>query len=353
MTASVQDAVGTIAPQRVGKRWLLASLAFLALAAVVAILIGPKSLAPTEVLRVLFGHLPFAHPRGAPAFDAAIVWQIRVPRVVLAGIVGGMLALAGAAYQGVFANPLADPYLLGAASGAELGATLAIAYAPAAWAVNAVPVGAFLGAAGAVAAAVLLGRSVRAGRSNTVLILAGVAVGAFLTAVETYVQQQHQAALRLIYSFVLGRLGTAGWPGVRLVLPYVVVSAAVILVHRRHLDVLSVGDEEAASLGVNVTRVRLVLVVAATLGTAAAVAIAGTIAFVGIIVPHTIRLLTGGSYRSILPLSVIVGAGFLIAADLLARTAIAPAELPIGVITALVGAPFFVVLLRRSRSVTS
>jgi iron complex transport system permease protein len=171
-----------------------------------------------------------------------------------------------------------------------------------------------------------------------------------LTAVETYVQQQHQAAIRLIYSFILGRLGTAGWAGLKLVLPYVGVAAVVILLHRRHLDVLSLGDDEAASLGVRVTRVRLLLVAAATLGTAAAVAIAGTIAFVGIIVPHTIRLLTGASYRTILPLSVIVGAGFLVAADLLARTVIAPAELPIGVITALIGAPFFVVLLRRSRA---
>ncbi len=181
MTATVQDAVGTIAPQRVGRRWLLASVAFLALAAAAGVLVGPKSLAPAEVLRVLLVHLPFVHPRGVPAFDASIVWQIRVPRVVLAGLVGGMLALAGAAYQGVFANPLADPYLLGAASGAELGATVAIAYAPAAWAVSAVPMGAFIGAAGAVAAAVLLGRSVRAGRSTTVLILAGVAAGAWAT----------------------------------------------------------------------------------------------------------------------------------------------------------------------------
>jgi iron complex transport system permease protein len=165
------------------------------------------------------------------------------------------------------------------------------------------------------------------------------------------VQQQHQNQIRVVYSFVLGRLGTAGWSGVRLVLLYVAASAVVILLHRRHLDVLSLGDEEAASLGVHVIRVRLVLVAAATLGTAAAVAIAGTIGFVGIIVPHTIRLLTGGSYRSVLPRSVIAGAGFLIAADLVARTAIAPAELPIAVITALVGAPFFVVLLRRSRSV--
>src|SRR5205807_8812786 len=145
---------------------------------------------------------------------------LRLPRVLLAGVVGGVLALAGAAYQGVFANPLADPYLLGAASGAELGATLAIAYAPAALGTNVVPAAAFVGAIAAVGAAVVLGRSVRAGRSTTVLILAGVAIAAFLTAVETYVQQQHQAAIRLIYSFILGRLGTAGWAGLKLVLPY-------------------------------------------------------------------------------------------------------------------------------------
>jgi iron complex transport system permease protein len=264
-----------------------------------------------------------------------------------------MLALAGAAYQGVFANPLADPYLLGAASGAELGATIAIAYAPTVFGPNAVPVIAFVGAVAAVAAAVALGRSVRGGRSTTVLILAGVAIAAFLSAVQTFVQQQHQATIRAVYSFILGRLGTAGWSGVKLVLPYVVVASAVILLHRRHLDVLGLGDDEASSLGVNVPRVRLVLVAAATLGTAAAVAIAGTIAFVGIIVPHTIRLLTGASYRTILPLSVVVGAAFLIFADLIARVAIAPAELPIGVITAFVGAPFFIVLLRRSRAIAS
>jgi iron complex transport system permease protein len=339
--------VAGIARQRVHVRWLFVALVFLFVAMAAGMLFGAKSLPAGDVARALVA--PRSHGAGH-ALDAVIVRSIRLPRVLLAGVVGGMLALAGAAYQGVFANPLADPYLLGAASGAELGATLAIAYAPAALGTNVVPIAAFFGAIAAVAAAVVLGRSVRAGRSTTVLILAGVAIAAFLTAVETYVQQQHQAAIRLIYSFILGRLGTAGWAGLKLVLPYVGVATVVILLHRRHLDVLSLGDDEAASLGVRVTRVRLLLVAAATLGTAAAVAISGTIAFVGIIVPHTIRLLTGASYRTILPLSVIVGAGFLVAADLIARTAIAPAELPIGVITALIGAPFFVVLLRRSRA---
>jgi iron complex transport system permease protein len=338
---------------KLGRGATMGALTFLVASAGAATLIGADSLPADMVMRVLVEHLPLLHARHIAPSDAAIVWQIRLPRVVLAGLVGAMLALAGAAYQGVFANPLADPYLLGAASGAELGATLAIAYAPAAWALNAVPACAFAGAAGAVVAAVLLGRSVGGNRPTTALVLAGVAVGAFLSAVETYVQQQHQAAIRLIYSYVLGRLGTAGWAGVRLVLPYLAVSSAVILLHRRHLDVLSLGDVEAASLGVNVGRTRMLLVAAATLGTAAAVAMAGTIAFVGIVVPHTIRLLTGGSYRTILPLSMITGAGFLILCDLAARTLIAPGELPIGVITAFVGAPFFVVLLRRSHRVTT
>jgi len=341
------EAAARVASHRLRARWLVVALAMLALAMAAGMLFGAKSLPPSDVLRSLVG----SSSHGKQPLDAVIVRSIRLPRVLLAGLVGGVLALAGAAYQGVFANPLADPYLLGAASGAEVGATIAIAYAPAAWSVNSVPVAAFLGSIAAVAAAVVLGRSVRAGRSTTVLILAGVAIAAFLTAVETYVQQQHQAAIRLIYSFILGRLGTAGWSGLKLVLPYALVAAIVILLHRRHLDVLSLGDDEAASLGIRVARVRLILVAAATLATAAAVAIAGTIAFVGIIVPHTIRLITGGSYRTILPLSIIVGAAFLILADLVARTAVAPAELPIGVITALIGAPFFVVLLRRSRVV--
>jgi iron complex transport system permease protein len=174
----------------------------------------------------------------------------------------------------------------------------------------------------------------------------------FLTAVQTFIQQQHSQSLQEVYSWILGRLDTSGWHDVALVSPYVAASAAVILLHRRVLDVLSVGDEEAASLGVDVRRTRLLVVVAATVGTAAAVAISGLIGFVGIIVPHAIRLVFGASYRLILPLSVLVGGGFLVLADVLARTVMAPAELPIGVVTAFFGAPFFAVVLRTSRSFT-
>jgi iron complex transport system permease protein len=176
-----------------------------------------------------------------------------------------------------------------------------------------------------------------------------VTVASFFTAVQTFIQQQHTDTLQEVYSWILGRLPSSGWDDVEILLPYVAVAVAGILLHRRLLDVLSVGDEEAATLGVHVLQVRLAVVVCATVGTAAAVAVSGLIGFVGIIVPHAIRLVAGPSYRLLLPLSVLVGAGFLVLTDVIARTALAPAELPIGVVTAFFGAPFFAIVLRTSR----
>jgi len=226
-----------------------------------------------------------------------------------------------------------------------------VAYLPgrAAWPVDPLPLAAFLGALAGVGGTYVLGRSGTRTRSTATLILAGVAVAAFLTAAQTYVQQRNADTLREVYAWILGTLGTVGWREVSLILPYVAVSGAAIILHRRLLDVMSLGDEEAESLGIRAARVRLVVVAAATLGTAAAVAVSGLIGFVGIIVPHAVRLVLGSSYRLILPLSVIVGAAFLILADFLARTAMAPAEVPIGVITAFFGAPFFLLVLRRAR----
>ncbi|HEV8426223.1 MAG TPA: iron ABC transporter permease [Actinomycetes bacterium] len=330
---------------------LLAACACLAGAALLAVLVGPVRLGTGGVLAELAGRLPLVDvDSGLPERDAAILWQLRLPRVVLGGLVGAMLALAGAAYQGVFRNPLADPYLLGAAAGAGLAATLAIAYGPdtSSWPVDLLPVAAFAGAVAGVAAAYALGRSGGA-RTATTLILSGVAVASFLTAIQTYVQQRQDETLREVYGWILGRLTTAGWSEVVLVVPYALLSAVVILLHRRLIDVLAVGDDEASSLGVRAARVRLVVVAAATLATAAAVAVSGLIGFVGIIVPHTVRLVAGSSYRLLVPLCLIVGAAFLILADLVARTVTAPAELPIGVVTAFFGAPFFALVLRTSR----
>ncbi len=341
-------------PIRLRPSWLAVSLASLTVAVFAGVTVGPADLGVGQILASLADRLPLVNV-GTTLTERqeAILWELRLPRVILGGLVGATLALAGASYQGVFRNPLADPYLLGVAAGAGLGATVAIVYGPetAGWPIDVVPAAAFLGALVGVAAAYALGRSAGTGRTAATLILAGVAVGSFLTAIQTYVQQRETDSLRQVYGWILGRLSTSGWSEVVLIVPYAVAAAVVILLHRRLLDVLRVGEEEADALGVNTGRVRLVVVLAASLATAAAVAVSGLIGFVGIIVPHAIRLTVGSSYRVVLPLSIVCGAAFLILTDLLARTVISPAELPIGVVTAFLGAPFFALVLWTSRRV--
>lgn len=278
-----------------------------------------------------------------------IIWQVRMPRVVLAGVVGAMLSLAGASYQGVFRNPLVDPYLLGAAAGAGLGATIVFTVArdlTARWPVDPAPAMAFVTALAAVAATYLVGAAFGVNRSGVTLVLAGVAMVSLTTAVQTFLLQRNSEVVREVYSWILGRLSTATWADVRMVLPYVVISSVLLLLHRRHLDLLRVGDDEAQSLGAPVHRIRLVVVVAATLGTAAVVAVSGLIGFVGLVVPHIVRLIVGASYRVLLPMSFAFGAAFLILADVPGRVLTSPAETPIGVVTAFLGAPFFIILLR-------
>ena len=340
-----------VRPRGLAAGWVCATGAFLLVSLAVGLLVGPIDVGLGEILRSIGArlHLPGVVSPLSPT-EETIVWELRLPRVVLAALVGGMLSLAGATYQGVFRNPLVDPYLLGVAAGAGLGATLAIAYLPRTLdAHEIVPPAAFLGAAVAVAASYALAHSAGGDRGPAVLVLAGVTVVSFLTAVQAFVQQQHADTLQEVYSWILGRLPSTGWQDVVLILPYVCVAVVVILVLRRSVDVLSLGDDEATSLGVNVGRIRLTLVAAATIGTAAAVSVVGLIAFVGLIVPHALRLLTGGSYRSLLPLSFLAGAGFLVLADAVARTVLAPAEVPVGVVTAFLGAPFFALILRTTR----
>lgn len=334
-------------------RWTVVCVALLVIALMIGVAVGPADLSLAGIASSVFARLPFVHASSHfTVSQESILWSLRMPRVVLGALAGGTLAIAGAAYQGTFRNPLADPYLLGAAAGAELGATLAITILPgrAVVGVNLVALAAFAGASLAVAGAYVLGRSVGGMRSVTSLILAGVAIASFLTAVQTYLQQRNADQIRQVYAWLLGRLQTAGWQGVSLVAPYVAICVVVVVAHRRVLDVLQFGDDEAASLGVRPRRVRFWVVVAATLGTAAIVAVCGAIAFVGIIIPHTVRLMVGRSYRVVVPLSLALGAAFLVLADTLAREVVAPAELPIGVITAFLGAPFFIMVLRSTRT---
>jgi iron complex transport system permease protein len=336
--------ISTVAPARLGRGALIGALAVLAAALTVAAVLGPSNIEIRQVALAALDRLPgLSFDPGLTTRQSDILWLVRLPRVALGAVVGGTLALCGAAYQGVFRNPLADPYLLGVAAGAGLGATIAVVEGGGSTLF--LPVAAFAGALLAVTLTYLLGR-VAGGGSATTLILSGVAVASFLTAAQTFVQQRNDETIRQVYSWILGRLSTSGWSETLAILPYVAIAIVVILSHRRLLDVMSVGDGEAATLGVDVRRVRLVVVGAATLGTAAVVAVSGLIGFVGIIVPHAVRMMFGVGHRVVLPLALIGGAAFLVLADVVARTALAPAELPIGVVTAMFGAPFFAVVLR-------
>jgi len=318
------------ARRRLNRWWIVAAVVLLAAAIVLGAMIGPAG--------------------GISAANWDIIWNIRLPRVVLAGVVGAMLSLAGAGYQGVFRNPLVDPYLLGAAAGAGLGATLVFAYgrtATSGWPVDPLPLAAFVGALAAVLVTYLVGASF--GGSGLSLVLAGVAVAALGTALQQYLLLRHSDVIKEVYSWISGRVSTATWDDVKLVSPYVLLATVVLLLHRRQLDVLRVGDEEAMTLGSEVRRIRLIVVIAATLGTAAVVSVSGLIGFVGIMVPHLVRLVAGSSYRVVLPLSILVGASFLILADIPGRMIEHGGETPIGVVTALVGAPMFIFVLRSRR----
>jgi iron complex transport system permease protein len=331
----------------------IVTLALFAAAVVCGLVIGPTSIGTVRVLGDVFSHVGLGHSTLTP-LESTIVWTIRAPRMVLGLLAGAMLAVAGATYQGVFRNPLADPYLLGVAAGAGLGATIAIVNLGGglntpSW----TPLLAFGGAMVAVVVTwVIGGRGLRS--STSTLILAGVAVAALFTSSQTFLLQQSSPnSIARVYIWLLGSLASASWSSVQLVLPYVLVCVVVCVAAGQALNVMSVGEDESRSLGLPVARVRLIVIAASSLGTAAIVSAVGLIGFVGIIVPHIVRLLVGTSYRRILPISVAFGAAFLVFADTIARTVMAPSELPLGVVTAIVGAPVFVIILSLRRQMVT
>ena len=312
---------------------------------------GAAGLPVSGVFGALFDWIPVVGIESSlSATQENILFEIRLPRLVLGMLVGGSLGVAGASYQGVFRNPLADPYLLGVSAGAGFGAVLALGFGlDLSWGpFDTVPAAAFMGALVAVVASMAIARG--GGTSPATLLLGGVAMAALFSAAQTYaIQQLNETRAREVLSWLFGQLNTTGWKQVWLLLPYAAVCGAVLFVHRRHLDVLRVGDDEARSLGLDPARSRLIVIVAASLLTAAAVSVSGLIAFVGLVVPHIVRLLISHSYRVIVPLSALVGATFLAFVDIGSRTLLAPSELPVGVITAFVGAPFFAFVLWRDR----
>jgi iron complex transport system permease protein len=321
-----------------GRLTLLAALA--AAAAVLALGTGAAALPLRDVLAVIGG--------GGDATARTIVLELRLPRIVLALVAGGGLAVAGAVFQALLRNPLAEPYVLGVAGGAAVGAvaalTLGLRHLP-----GAVPLSALAGAIGAIL--LVLRIAVRGGRAldTRVLLLAGVVVGAFFNAVILLLLTMADVeSFRSAVFWMMGSLAASSWRGTALLALYVIPAAAVLLALARPLNLLAIGEETALFLGIRVQRVKLIAYFTASLLVAAAVASCGVIGFIGLIVPHAVRLVWGSDHRLLLPASLLGGGTFLLLADTAARTIAAPAELPVGVITALVGVPIFVVLLRRS-----
>jgi iron complex transport system permease protein len=331
---------------------VLAALALALLAAVVlAVALGAVAVPPGDIARMALARL--APGRLAVTWtpgDEVIVFTLRLPRVVAAALVGGALAVAGVVFQGLLQNPLADPYIIGTSGGAALGATIALSLpVQALWfGFGLVPVLAF---AGAMVAVLVVYNIARVGARAPVvtLLLTGFATSSMLAAVMSLLMLVSGATLRRIILWTMGGLAVTGWSQVAIVAPLVLGAMLVAGLFARDLNAFLLGEEEAAYLGVNVERRKLTLLLLGSLLTGAAVSLSGLVGFVGLVIPHVARLVLGPDHRLLLPASALVGAAFLVLADLLARSLLAPTEIPVGIVTALVGAPFFIYLLRRSK----
>ncbi|MFC6357471.1 putative F420-0 ABC transporter permease subunit [Luethyella okanaganae] len=328
--------------------WSVVAIVALVLSITTAVTIGPAEIGVLDVWRAVAHHLGFGDGTLAPLQDG-IVWQLRMPRVLTAALVGAGLALSGAVMQAITRNPLADPYLLGLSSGASMGAVAVLLLGVGLL----LPVAAFLGALLALAGTLLLaGRGGRITPTRTVL--AGLAVSSLAGAVTSLVifWTATGDSYREILSWLLGSLSGSSWLTVGIAAAGFAVAGLPLLLSGRMLDAFAFGDTAATSLGVNVQAARLWMLGGVALLTGAMVSVSGSIGFVGLVLPHTVRLLVGPGHRALLPLSALVGGIFLIGADTIARTAFDPRELPVGIVTALVGAPVFAILLDRKRRMT-
>jgi iron complex transport system permease protein len=321
----------------------LSSFGFLLFALLLSLAIGSVFLSPAELWEVLMG-------RGTE-ISASILWKIRLPRTVLIALTGAALGGSGAAYQGLFRNPLADPFLIGVASGAGLGAVIAmsIRWPYSFWGLMAIPMAAFIAALLTVFIVYTLAR---VGRTipTTNLILAGVAFSSFATSLTSFLMLRSTSEVRRALGWLLGGASQSGWTAILAITPYLVIGLGILLVSGHTLNLLQFGDDQAQQLGLNVTRAKRILLISSSLATAAAVAFSGIIGFIGLIVPHILRLWGSVDYRRLIPLSILGGATALLISDVIARIVLAPQEIPVGIITSLAGAPFFLWVLRRSKN---
>jgi iron complex transport system permease protein len=322
----------------------LITLLVLAITLILSLAIGSVFIPPTELWRVISGETVNDTFR-------TILWNIRLPRTVLIALVGAALAGSGAAYQGLFRNPLADPYLIGVASGAGLGAIIALSIK---WPYTmlgllAVPLTAFLTSLLTVYVVYMIAH-IGGSVPTTNLILAGVAVSSFAVSLSSFFMLRSSGEVRRALGWLLGGVSLVGWDATFALIPYIGVGLITLIFTGYALNLLQFGDDQATQMGLNVRRAKFIIIVASSLVTAAAVSFAGIIGFVGLIVPHVVRIWWGVDYRRLIPLSIIGGASVLLIADVLARIVIRPEELPVGIVTALAGAPFFLWVLRRSKN---
>ncbi|MGD0854976.1 MAG: iron chelate uptake ABC transporter family permease subunit [Dehalococcoidia bacterium] len=333
------------------RRWIRAAIAIsIAVFVLIVVMAGASAIGSTDIpvsdiFNIFLSKLFSLNPGNIyPLSTYTILFDIRLPRIFMAGLVGAALAVAGAAYQGMFHNPLADPYLTGVSQGAALGAVIGFLL-PASFPSMLIPMLAFTVAILAVIAVFSIARTGKIVPITT-LILGGVAIGAFLSSITSYLVTTSGSMMHGIIFWLLGTFSMADWSSVAIIAPYILGGIIVILSLARPLNIMQLDEEQAQQLGIDVEKIKIVILVAATVSTAAAVCFCGAIGFVGIIVPHAIRILFGPDHRLLLPMSMLTGAGFLILADTVSRTLLSPTEIPVGVITALIGAPFFLYVLR-------
>jgi len=331
------------------KNWNLRMGIILAVSVIIALALGSVHIPVKTTVKILVDRLPFIQldPTWTD-IQAKIVLELRLPRVALAAIVGAMLATAGTAFQGILRNPLADPYILGISSGAAVGAAAAIlivSQTNGVLAKIALPLFSFMGALLSLLLVFLIAWNRK--RDSVSLILAGVVVQSFLGAVLSFAVTISGHKLRTLVFWMMGSLTSAGWDDIVFLIPYVSIGCFIVFTYYRRFNLLSLGEEAAQHLGMNVERTKMVVLIAATLLTASAVSVVGIIGFIGLIVPHIIRIIAGPDHKTLVPASFLAGAVFLLWSDTLARTIIPAMEIPIGVITALAGAPFFGYLLKK------
>jgi iron complex transport system permease protein len=327
--------------------------AFLLSAMLMGISIGTVSVPAMTIIKVIAAEiLPFISLENTDTMHSNIIMNIRLPRVLLAGLVGASLAIAGAAFQGLLRNPLADPYTIGVSSGASLGAVLtlflglSIPFAG----MFTLPLFSILFSFLTIFAVLLFARNIERSMKVETIILTGIIFSSFLGAFISLMIALTGEELRQIIGWLLGSVSMRGWAYIKIIIPFFLIGAILLLVNSKELNAMSFGEDKAQHIGVDVQKRKMMILIAGSILTGAAVAVSGTIGFVGLVIPHLTRLLWGPDHRHLLPLSILIGAGFLIIADLVSRTIIAPTELPIGVITAIIGAPAFAIILMKRRT---